>query len=356
MQSICTHLVDFPSLSCRSSSLHISLLHKPDPPRHIALRTHRAQTHPHNPRRPAIHELNGVAAAMPVLEGGPHLRRRPGEVVRHAAGIAQRAAAHVDTVLVRSMRDVLVADEGAVGAADVERNGGALGQRIAIAGAGVVVDVADGGAVGVAEVDELVVEEAHQVRGVRRDLLHGAEELGVHVEGVAECEDGVEGQSAVFDALVDGRGFLGVPGRAQRDDHVDGAAAEVAALVEHVSGGFPHDEGAEIWEAEDFVEAQDGEVWGRRGIAEVESACCTECGGVEEGVDFLPVAVGSFGFSNLTRPDTVSITKRRSGVTDLPCQWQSSACHIRLSWECKETEKTLMAAASIIDPALDIVV
>ena len=50
-----------------------------------------------------------------------------------------------------------------------------------------------------------------------------------------ERDDGVEGKCAIFEAIVDAGSLLGVPRSGEGDDHVDGAATEVAALVEEVS-------------------------------------------------------------------------------------------------------------------------
>ena len=85
-------------------------------------------------------------------------------------------------MLVRGTRDVFVANEGAVCAADVERDGRTLGMRIAEARAGIVVDTADGPTISaVAERDELVVQDPDEIRGVGRDELHRAVQLRVHI-------------------------------------------------------------------------------------------------------------------------------------------------------------------------------
>lgn len=69
-------------------------------------------------------------------------------------------------------------------------------------------------------------------------------------------------------------------------DHLDGAAAKVAAEGEDVARGAADDESAEIGVAKDLVEGEAGEVWRGVGVGEDggQRGGDGEGGGVEEGV------------------------------------------------------------------------
>lgn len=95
--------------------------------------------------------------------------------------------------------------------------------------------------------------------------------------GLAQREDAVEREGAVLERLVErdvvlgrgGRAALGeVPRLGAGADHLDGAAAKVAAEGEDVARGAADDEGAEVRVAEDLVEGEAGEVGGGGGVGE----------------------------------------------------------------------------------------
>lgn len=104
----------------------------------------------------------------------------------------------------------------------------------------------------------------------------------------------MEREGPVLERLVErdvvlgrGVGALGeVPRLRAGADHVDGAAAKVAAESEDVARGAADDEGAEVRVAKDLVEGEAGEVWGGVGVGEdgCQGGGDGEGGGVEEGV------------------------------------------------------------------------
>lgn len=119
-----------------------------------------------------------------------------------------------------------------------------------------------------------------------RDKLHGirAVQTLMDINGMIEGEDGVKGQGAVFQTIVNRSVFLGMPGVVDGDNHIYRAAAKVSSILKHMSGVLSHDQSADIGKPKDLVERERHKVRCREWIGQIQSGGTRQCCSIEQGV------------------------------------------------------------------------